>query len=127
MTSIAGTSNLTASRLIEEIRQGARFAAFSNLLPHSPKSAESTPTQVIYLPPRTSRVSLGFKLAIQTALADWRTLPTNPLRTVESIVDFARGGTDLTAPILRHVEHVFDQDFGTPEEIETLKSLSAQI
>lgn len=127
MTSIAGISNLTASRLIEEIRQGARFAAFSTILPPSSKSMESTPTQVIYLPPRTSRVSIGFKLAIQSALSEWRTLPTNPLRTVESLVDFARGGTDLTAPILRHVEHVFDQDFGTPEEIETLKSLSAQI
>ena len=125
MTAIAGVQNLTASRLIREIRQGALFAAFPFGIPTDEPGQEAL--RVLYLPPKSSRVSVGLKLALRTAMTAWATLPSRPLQIVESIVDFARGGNDLTAPILRNAEHVFDRGFGTAEEIETLKALSTEI
>lgn len=125
MATIVGTEHLTAHRLIDEIRQGARFAAFTDCNPAPSKARPSTRIQ--YVPPRQSPVPTGMRLTAVSLLMGWWTLLHGQSDTFGSLLTNLRGGIDITEPVLRHAEHIFDRGFASPEQLHTLHCLAGEV
>lgn len=123
---IEGAENLTASRLLEEIRQGARFTMYTTCVSLLVTTLRQ-PSRIQYLSPHCSPLVLGFRYAWPTLLMGWWGLPWGPIHTVESLLNYFHGGTDLTQDVLKNIEHVFQSDFGTPEELQALKNLGSEM
>ena len=126
MDAIQGAEDLTAARLIDEIRQGARFTAYACSLPFL-TSDHPSPTRIQYLAPRISAQTVGLRYARLSLLLGWWGFLCGPFYTIGSLVQNLRGGTDLTQPILKNVEHVFYQGFANPEELQTLHRLAGEV
>lgn len=126
MAKIAGAEKLTASRLIEEIRLGARFTAYANTASLI-ALADRSPNHIQYVPPRTSRLSLGLRYALLPLAIGWSGILVEPLHTLGTLYQNLRGGADITAAILQNVEHIFHRGFASPEELRTLRDLAMDI
>ena len=123
--SIEGAEQLTASRLLEEIPQGGRFASFTTCISVGIATFRQA-SRIQYLSPRTSPLASGFRHVWPTFLMGWWGL-RGPSHTIEAVREYLHGGTDLTPAVLAHAEHVFHAGFGTPEELQALKRLGAEL
>jgi|GEM_PF-1993803 hypothetical protein len=126
MTTIVGTENLTANRLIDEIRLGARFTALTGCTCAIPSKHTPT-TRIQYVPPRQSPVPTGLRLTAASLLVGWWTLLHGQFDTFGSLLTNLRGGIDITEPVLRNAEHIFDRGFASPEQLRTLHSLAGEV
>jgi len=126
MTTITGTEHLTANRLIDEIRQGARFTALTGCASDLP--AKNTPsTRIQYVPPRQSPVPAGIRLTAVSLLMGWWTLLHGQSDAFGSLLSNLRGGLDITEPILRNAEHIFDRGFANPEQLRAMHRLASEL
>jgi hypothetical protein len=123
---IEGSEHLTASRLLDEIPRGGRFTTYTTCI-SIVVGTDRRPTRIQYLAPRDSHLASGFRHVWPTILMGWWGLPWGPIHTIESILNYLHGGTDLTEAVLTHAEHMFQDGFGTPEELANLKRLGKQM
>jgi len=126
MTTIVGTEHLTADRLIDEIRHGGRFTAFTGCTADNPPNSAPS-TRIQYIPPRRSPVPTGLRLTAVSFLMGWWTLLHGQLDTFASLLTNARGGIDITEPVLRNAEHIFCHGFASPEELRRLHNLAGEL
>jgi len=126
MATIDGLENMTASRLIEEIRQGGRFRMYTYCVSILVMTFRR-PSKIKYVPPHASKIAAGLPFAATSFFFGWWGFPWGPIYTIGSIVTWLRGGTDLTESVLGDAERVFRQGFATPEELKTLKDIGLDL
>lgn len=123
---IEGSERLTASRLLDEIPRGGRFTSYTTCVSIVVATIRR-PSPIQYVSPRHSHLASGFRHVWPTLLMGWWGLPWGPIRTIESLVNYLHGGTDLTEAVLTHAEHVFRDGFATSDELRDLKRLGKQM
>ena len=126
MATIDGLENMTASRLIEEIRQGGRFRRYNYCVSILVMTFRRS-SNIKYIPPYGSKIAAGFPTTAISLLLGWWGFPWGPIYTIASIANCLMGGTDLTESVLEDADNVFHNGFSTPEELTALKNLGLEL
>lgn len=96
---IRGIEGLSPEQIGAAIQQGARFVMFeycwSALVVTTKKSSP-----ILYVPPGGSRYAAGAKYLLCTLFLGWWGIPWGPIYSIATIVQYCRGGNDVTAAVM---------------------------
>lgn len=96
---IRGLGALTHEQIGDAIQRGAKFVIFeycwSALVVTTRKSSP-----IHYVPPGASRHAAGLNYALCSLFLGWWGIPRGPIYTLASLIQFARGGNDVTAAVM---------------------------
>ncbi len=122
MTAIDGLETMTASRLVDELRQGGSFRMYNYCVSILVMTFRR-PSRIKYVAPHESKIAAGLPFAATSFFLGWWGFPWGPVYTIGSLVNWLGGGTDLTETVLSDIEQVFWDGFATPEELKALKDV----